>query len=251
MAITKSVGKMLGGLAELLMERGGVDVDETEDKVLDVEISSPVTRKAWEANPDLGDEHHLAVVKGQYVFPYRTAEGEISASQVAAITDADLDALPVEIKPRVKSVVARLRKRVEAASGSPVKKAVTLRGKVVKADQMKQVLVVPVLIPEDVDAQEDIYSAEEIEKAAHRFLTEYAKGEAELGLDHASTLDRQKARLVESWLEKADVRYGAELIPQGSWMIAIHIPDVDVWKSALEGERTGASIEGTAMVTPA
>ena len=122
-------------------------------------------------------------------------------------------------------------------------------GKVVKADDEKQILFVPVLVPDVEDAQGDIVLKEDVEDTANRFLVEYAAGEAELGLDHRETLDRTQAVIVQSWTEKVDATYGTDTIPEGTWMLGIHIPDEAIWKSAKEGDRTGASIEGTGIRT--
>lgn len=232
-----------------------IEANKSADAFFLPEYSAPVNRKAWEGldgteTEDALQKMCLVRVDDEYRFPYRDAKGWISAAAVRAITDEQIEQIPESVRATVKSHVARLRKRVEDVKGDPVTKAVSLTGRVVKSDEMKQILVVPVLVPEDVDAQDDIYSHDEVEKAAHLFMRDYVKGESELGLDHERVLDRQKAHIVELWIEKADVQYGDEVIPKGTWMIAIHIPDVEVWKSALAGERTGASIEGTALSVP-
>jgi cation transport regulator ChaB len=142
---------------------------------------------------------------------------------------------------------------VATAAAKNVKKAdVAQFGKVVKADDEKQILFMPVLVPDVEDTQGDIPPADEIEMAAHGFAKEYVMGQAELGLDHSGViLNRDQASIVETWIEKADVEYGDETIPKGTWMLGIHIPDAEVWKSAKSGERTGASIEGTGFRYPA
>ena len=121
---------------------------------------------------------------------------------------------------------------------------------VVKADDELQVLYSPVLAPNEIDSQDDITEPEEIRIAAYRFAKEYAAGEAELGLDHKTTLTREQAHIVEYWLEKQDVDYGTDVIPKGTWMLGVHIPDKEIWESAKSGERTGLSIEGTGERTP-
>jgi hypothetical protein len=119
--------------------------------------------------------------------------------------------------------------------------------RIVKADDEKHLLYCPVLLADTEDAQGDVIPADEVEKAAHRFFKEYTLGTAELGLDHKSTLDREKAHLVESWLAKVDEDYGDEVIPAGTWMVGWHIPDDELWKSAKSGKRSGLSMEGTGL----
>lgn len=125
------------------------------------------------------------------------------------------------------------------------------QGRIVKADDEKQIAYMPVLVPDIEDAQEDVVTAEDVEAAAHRFAKEYAAGQAQLGLDHRSTLDREAAIVVETWIEKADVTYGEEIVSAGTWMIGVHAADAEVWQSLKTLQRTGASIEGTGIRTAA
>jgi hypothetical protein len=133
-------------------------------------------------------------------------------------------------------------------------------GSVVKADDERQVLYVPALVPDTEDSQGDVVSADDIMAAAHSFMADYplykeATGEVRMmgiGLDHAdkNALPREQAYLVETWLEKADTQYGDELVPAGTWMIGVHVPDAEIWESAKSGERTGVSIEGIGTREP-
>jgi hypothetical protein len=133
-------------------------------------------------------------------------------------------------------------------------------GSVIKADDERQVLYVPALVPDTEDSQGDVVSADDIMAAAHGFMADYplykeATGEVRMmgiGLDHAdkNALPRERAYLVETWLEKTDTQYGDELVPAGTWMIGVHVPDAEIWESAKSGERTGVSIEGIGTREP-
>lgn len=128
-------------------------------------------------------------------------------------------------------------------------------GQVVKSDDELQILYMPALVPDVEDSQGDIVSKEDVREAAHHFMAEYPlnKDEMGIGVDHASRtpLPYDTARLVESWVEKFDQDYDGKKIPEGTWMIGVHIPDKEIWLSAKKGERTGASIEGKGVRTPA
>jgi cation transport regulator ChaB len=133
-------------------------------------------------------------------------------------------------------------------------------GAVVKADDELQVLYVPALVPEEEDSQGDVVSAEDIREAAHAFMHDYPLFKEQdgglstmgVGVEHAErhALSREQACLVETWLEKVDTEYGEQKIPEGTWMIGVHIPDKEIWESAKAGERTGASIEGVGKRVP-
>jgi hypothetical protein len=133
-------------------------------------------------------------------------------------------------------------------------------GAVVKADDELQVLYVPALVPDVEDSQGDVVSAEDIREAAHAFMHDYPlfkeqTGEMSVmgvGVEHEDrhALSREQACLVETWLEKVDTEYGEQKIPEGTWMIGVHIPDKEIWESAKAGERTGASIEGVGKRVP-
>jgi len=142
------------------------------------------------------------------------------------------------------AIATAAAKKVNKANGTAPVNLVRV-GQVVKADDEEQILFVPVLVPNEEDHQEDIVLKVDVELAANLFLKEYSVGEAELGLDHTHTLERAEAIIVQSWTEKIDVIYEKDTIPEGTWMMGIHIPDEAIWKSAKEGHRTGASIEGT------
>ena len=89
------------------------------------------------------------------------------------------------------------------------------------------------------DAHGDIVSPEEIRKAAHRFL---AFGR-EIGLHHEGK--PIEAYVVESYVAPQELRYenGAVVYP-GEWVLAVHLPDRELWERVKQGEFTGFSIQG-------
>lgn len=122
------------------------------------------------------------------------------------------------------------------------------RVSIAKADDEKQIVYGIVLEPEVEDAQEDVVSADEIEKAAHRFLAEYTLGQAELGLEHVLKMRRGAARIVETFLAPVDfeMRLGEKVtkVKKGSWVMGVHIPEKRLWKAVKDEELTGFSIGG-------
>jgi DNA adenine methylase len=102
-----------------------------------------------------------------------------------------------------------------------------------------------VLEPETVDAQDDIYSADEVRKAAHLFLEEYGG----VGLMHqVSVADRVK--IVESYLAPVDFAIGDATVVKGTWLLGLHVLDDGMWGDIKAGRLTGLSIGGSARKVP-
>lgn len=109
----------------------------------------------------------------------------------------------------------------------------------------KQVVYGIVLEPETVDSQGDVYSADEVEEAAHRYLEDFRNA----GLMH-KVLVNQDAKVVESYIAPCDCTMGEQKIKKGTWMMAMHVLDPKLWGSIKSGELTGFSIGGSAQRSP-
>jgi DNA adenine methylase len=98
-----------------------------------------------------------------------------------------------------------------------------------------------VLEPEVVDAQGDIYSAEEVRKAAHKFMEDFGG----LGLMHRMRVNGQ-VKVVESFLAPLDLHIGEVLVRKGTWLLAVRILSDELWSKVKGGSLTGFSIGGSA-----
>lgn len=103
-----------------------------------------------------------------------------------------------------------------------------------------------VLEPDVVDSQGDIYSAEEIELAAHLWMTDYLM----LGELHKSLLPRRAATPVESWIQRSlwEVEGNEPVVP-GTWVLGAKIHDDQMWEAFKSGQLNAWSIEGWAQKT--
>ena len=130
-----------------------------------------------------------------------------------------------------------------------------------------------VLEPEVVDAQGDIYSAEEVRQAAHRFMEELwpasqchpsdsplrgsrpvssLREEAVvggLGLMHRFRVNGQ-VKVLESYLAPTDFEMGEVKVRKGTWLLAVRILSDALWEQVKAGELTGFSIGGSARRRP-
>jgi len=100
-----------------------------------------------------------------------------------------------------------------------------------------------VLVPDEVDAQGDIYSAKEVEKAAHSFL-EHFGGKVKL-MHKGKPVDGVVP--IESYLSKAPETHGEETFPVGTWFLATRVNNDDIWAAVKSGAFTGYSMGGTAL----
>jgi hypothetical protein len=96
-----------------------------------------------------------------------------------------------------------------------------------------------VAIPDEVDQQKDVWSIDEIRKAAHGFLR---KNSPLINYMHSS-MDRV-GNVVESYIAPSDMKLGEQLIKAGSWVIGVE-PFPEVKKMIDEGKVTGVSVQGT------
>lgn len=102
-----------------------------------------------------------------------------------------------------------------------------------------------VLEPETVDSQGDIYSADEVRKAAHRFMEEFGT----VGLMHALRVDGQ-VKLLESYLAPDDMRVGDLDVKKGTWLLGVRVLADELWAAVRDGTITGFSIGGSARRMP-
>lgn len=119
------------------------------------------------------------------------------------------------------------------------------------ADAEQRIVVGVVLVPEERDLQGDIYSHEEVERAAHEYLAAYRRAERTPHKDqHSRQVGEGEISLLESYIAPADFTLGEQRIKRGSWVMAWRIESPSMWADVKAGRRTGFSIGGTAKARP-
>ena len=109
-----------------------------------------------------------------------------------------------------------------------------------------------VLIPDELDGTEtkyssgDIYSEEEVRKAAHSFLADY-EGQG-LCIQHSGG-NQRGISIVESYIAPGDLTIGKSKVKAGTWVLSAHVSDDGIWQQIRKGEITGFSIGGSARGT--
>lgn len=112
---------------------------------------------------------------------------------------------------------------------------------ITKSDDPKQFVYGVVYEPEVEDAHEDAMTAEEIEKAAHKFMKSFRN------IDEQHDFEAGAGELLESYIAPTDMQIGEETILKGSWVIVTKATD-EIWEKIEKGEYTGYSMGGTAEV---
>ncbi len=125
---------------------------------------------------------------------------------------------------------------------------VTIDIKIAKSDSSRRIVYGPVLIPDRKDLQGHIVPMEEVEKAAHLFLSKY-NSETKLGLWHSTFPEGLK--LVESYIvpEGCVVKIGDMEYGHGTWIMAVKVIDDAIWTEVESGKYNGFSVHGKATET--
>jgi len=118
--------------------------------------------------------------------------------------------------------------------------------KIVKAaDSDEHYVLGIVLEPDVVDAQKDIYSADEVRDACHKYMAEFQNQ----GLMHKEIVNG-KVALLECYLAPCDFDIGDQHVKKGTWMQAVRVKDAKLWADVKSGALTGFSIGGSANRQP-
>lgn len=119
-----------------------------------------------------------------------------------------------------------------------------------KSERDEQFVLGIVLEPETVDAQKDIYSADEIRRAAHGYMEFHGNR----GFMHKEIVN-DKIVVLESYVAPVDFNVGkpngqTKMVKAGTWLLGYGIRDGELWKGIKSGQFNGLSIGGSAVRRP-
>jgi len=109
---------------------------------------------------------------------------------------------------------------------------------IAKIDTDKRLVTGPLLVPEKIDAHDDIISAADIETAAHEFLKYHEP------IDTMHLNPNHKIDLVESWISPVDFKLKDRKVIKGTWIATVFIADDEVWQAVKDKKLNGFSIQG-------
>ncbi len=137
----------------------------------------------------------------------------------------------------------------KSLSDLPYVKAIPL----LKADSLRFVLGI-VLEPNDgadgnpldPDAQKDVYSEEDVRKAAWEFMIRYRGS----GLMHERETTAKEVEVVESFVSPVAFTMDGQKVRKGTWLIGSWIHSDEIWNKVKTGELGAFSVDGEAERKP-
>lgn len=117
-----------------------------------------------------------------------------------------------------------------------------MQASIKKTDKMLQVVYGEVYIPGVPDAHNEYMTAETVREMAYNFM----RKQNLLAIDTQHDNVENGCCVVESFI----VRAGDTDFIEGSWVIAIHVPDSELWDKIVEGELNGFSLEALVIKDP-
>ena len=121
--------------------------------------------------------------------------------------------------------------------------AVSIYVPIIKAKEEK-IIFGAVLVPDEYDGQEHIYSEKEVEKAAHYWMAKFQQM-AEMHEDDLSELDIQ---VLESYIAPIEFEINGTMVKKGTWLLKSYVASDELWEKIKSGEYKGYSMGGVATV---
>lgn len=170
----------------------------------------------------------------------------------------------ITITAGIKGVIGKLKTKKsrhdKKLKKKKSKKTEIMKMQIFKIDEDRRIVAGPLLVPEQVDLQNDIVSADEIEKASHDYMIKLTFSDDPdflLSVGLSTRADRgfmhkdfsKKIAVVESYLAPVDFEVGeGRVIKKGTWMVVVKIFDDEIWGLIKAGKITGFSIGGRSKV---
>jgi DNA adenine methylase len=102
------------------------------------------------------------------------------------------------------------------------------------------------------DYQDDIYSAEEVRSACHKWMADYrvrkdAADVVDMGIQHTKSAG-ERIKIYENYIAPCDLTIDGKHVAKGTWLLGVWV-DGEIWDAVKKGEITGFSIGGRARRT--
>ncbi len=137
---------------------------------------------------------------------------------------------------------AHVRKR----SGSGYKKSEDIE--IIKTDDSQRLVYLIAVKPNTLDTDDQWFPVEAVELMAHRFLVRYGLGEAHIFEEH--TKKTSGVFMAQSYVSPVDFILSDHRITEGTWVVVLYVPNDEIWNKIMQGELTGASPRGPAILSP-
>lgn len=113
-----------------------------------------------------------------------------------------------------------------------------------KALPAQRIAIGVVLRPNRVDAQEDIMTPEDVQKAAHWYMENGQVIKLRHGKDPIQKDAPLKAVVLESYIAPVDFMLGEGQVKAGDWVAAVRFDDQGIWDKIESGEYQAFSVGG-------
>ncbi|RYF12795.1 MAG: hypothetical protein EOO40_00380 [Deltaproteobacteria bacterium] len=163
--------------------------------------------------------------------------------RVPAYHGADPDYSPAEDMPLDVALAMQAYNAAPArlAMANLVNKAAHKVVQIAKADDDKRICYGVVLEPHSADGQGDVMTPEDIEAAAHGYLSTSRV----IGSEHGAPID---AVPIESFIAPQNLTFdgpqGRTTVTKGSWVMGVKVINDDHWQMVKAGDYTGFSVGG-------
>lgn len=119
---------------------------------------------------------------------------------------------------------------------------------IMKMNKAKQIVYGVVLSPDELDQQDDLMTADDIEQTAHQYLEKSRV----VGSGHEKPI---AAYPVESYIAPQDIewtdsQYGPQKITKGAWVLGVKVVDPKEWQKVITGDYAGFSVGGMGLRDP-
>lgn len=124
------------------------------------------------------------------------------------------------------------------SSGENVMNIVVKEENIIKSESDEKKIVYGIVYsPDKLDSDAEFMSADDIEKSAHTFLSDFRN------IDGNHDFVTKCGEPVESSILVADTEYNGRVVKKGSWVLAVKCTD-EAWEKVKKGEFTGFSLAG-------
>ncbi len=137
---------------------------------------------------------------------------------------------------------------VSKRSGSGYKKSEDVSIEIIKTDDSQHLVYLVAVRPNTLDTDEQWFLPEDVELMAHRFLVRYGLGEAHIFEEHSKRASG--VFMAQSYIAPVDFMLNDHRISEGTWMVVLYVPNDEIWNKIMNGELTGASPRGPAILSP-
>jgi len=189
-----------------------------------------------EADPDDATEEETTMRKADGVLDADTARIIRAAAGVGPDEPIEI----FEIREEITEGAAIVGKGAEPSVTRVIKGVLPAEERFVLG-----IVLEPTLEMGQPDSQNDVYSAAEIEKAAHNWMQRYKQ----LGVQHKEKADN-RIEILESYIQRGDTVVNGQIVKSGTWCMAVRVVDDQLWADVKAGNFTGFSIGGMANRQP-